>query len=120
MQSPYTYSKSKRDNPLTCGNCMHVCHPDPEERKRRLELLRQGGVIIQHKDGSLQAVSPEEHRTWLQVLFDWNQPNLESSERALLLEIAIRLRTDCVSSSGVVCMCGCVFVPRVPTGIMFF
>ena len=68
MQSPYTYSKSKRDNPLTCGNCVHVCHPDPEERKRRLELLRQGGVIIQHEDGSLQAESPEEHRTWLQVL----------------------------------------------------
>jgi epoxyqueuosine reductase QueG len=60
MQSPITYSKTQRDVTLTCGNCMHVCHPDPEERKRRLELLKQGGVIIQHEDGSLQAVSPEE------------------------------------------------------------
>jgi hypothetical protein len=51
---------------------------------------------------------------------DWNQPNLESSERVPLLEIAIRLRTDCVTYLGVVCMCGCVFVTRVPTGIMFF
>ena len=41
---------------------MHVCSPDPEERKRRLKLLQQGGVIIQHEDGSLQAVSPEEAR----------------------------------------------------------
>ena len=39
---------------------MHVCHPDPDERKRRVKLLQQGGVIIQHEDGSLQAVSPEE------------------------------------------------------------
>ncbi len=39
---------------------MHVCHPDPEERKRRTELLRNGGVIVQLDDGSLEAVSPEE------------------------------------------------------------
>jgi len=60
MQSPITYGKTQLDVTLTCGNCMHVCHPDPEERKRRLKLLQQGGVIIQHEDGSLQAVSPEE------------------------------------------------------------
>ena len=60
MQSPITYGKTQRDVPLTCGNCMHVCHPDPEERKRRTELLRNGGVIVQLDDGSLEAVSPEE------------------------------------------------------------
>ena len=59
MQSPITYSKTKRDVTLTCGNCMHVCHPDKEERKRRVGLLRRGGVIIQHEDGSLQSVSKE-------------------------------------------------------------
>jgi epoxyqueuosine reductase QueG len=59
MQSPITYSKTKRDVILTCGNCLHVCHPNREERKRRLKLLQQGGVIIQQEDGSLQAVSPE-------------------------------------------------------------
>ncbi len=62
MQSPITYSKTKRDVTLTCGNCMHVCHPDKEERKRRLDLLRRGGVIIQHEDGSLQSVSKEKAR----------------------------------------------------------
>ncbi|MCP4210778.1 MAG: epoxyqueuosine reductase [Halieaceae bacterium] len=60
LQSPITYGKTKRDIPLTCGNCMHVCHPDKEERKRRMKLLQNGGVIIQHEDGSLQSVSPEE------------------------------------------------------------
>ena len=60
MQSPITYGKTQGDVTLTCGNCMHVCHPDPEERKRRLKLLQQGGVIIQLEDGNPQAVSPEE------------------------------------------------------------
>ena len=59
MQSPITYGKTQRDVTLTCGNCMHVCHPDPEERKRRTELLHNGGVIVQLDDGSLQSVSPE-------------------------------------------------------------
>lgn len=39
MQNPITYSKTQRDVTLTCGNCMHVCHRDPEECKRRTELL---------------------------------------------------------------------------------
>jgi epoxyqueuosine reductase len=65
MQSPITYGKTKRDVTLTCGNCMHVCHPDPAERERRLKKLQQGGVIIQHEDGSLQSVSPEEAREHL-------------------------------------------------------
>ena len=39
MQSPITYSKTQRDVILTCGNCMHVCQPDPEECKRRTDLL---------------------------------------------------------------------------------
>jgi len=44
---------------ITCGNCQLVCHPDIRQRKRRLDLLKSGGVIIQAEDGSLSAVSPE-------------------------------------------------------------
>lgn len=78
MQSPITYGKTQRDVPLTCGNCMHVCHPDPEERKRRLKLLQRGGVIVQYDDGSLQAVPPETARKHLAAM----QP-----ERRALYEI---------------------------------
>ena len=39
---------------------MHVCHSDPEERKRRTELLHNRGVIVQLDDGNLKPVSPEE------------------------------------------------------------
>lgn len=45
---------------LTCNNCQLVCHPDPEERKRRHQLLTEGGVVVQNPDGSLEAVTPEE------------------------------------------------------------
>jgi UV DNA damage repair endonuclease len=41
------------------GSCQLVCHPDKEERKRRHKLLTRSGVVVQHPDGSLEAVSPE-------------------------------------------------------------
>jgi hypothetical protein len=44
---------------MTCGNCQLVCHPDRAERERRYKLLTENGVVIQHQDGSLEAVSPE-------------------------------------------------------------
>jgi hypothetical protein len=44
----------------TCGNCQIVCVPDKKERKRRYNLLAEGGVIVQNEDGTLEAVSPQE------------------------------------------------------------
>jgi epoxyqueuosine reductase QueG len=44
---------------FTCGNCQLLCHPDKAERKRRYKLLTESGVVIQHADGSLEAVAPE-------------------------------------------------------------
>lgn len=45
---------------LTCGHCQLVCHPDKTERLRRHRLLTRSGVVVQHEDGRLLAVSPEE------------------------------------------------------------
>jgi epoxyqueuosine reductase QueG len=44
---------------MTCGNCQLICHPDREERERRYGLLKRSGVVIQHTDGSLEAVAPD-------------------------------------------------------------
>jgi epoxyqueuosine reductase QueG len=44
---------------MTCANCQLICHPDPAERRRRRRLLIKGGVVVQHTDGRLEAVSPE-------------------------------------------------------------
>ena len=46
----------------TCGNCQLICHPDRDERKRRYKLLTRSGVVVQHEDGSLEAVTPEAAR----------------------------------------------------------
>ncbi len=43
----------------TCANCQLICHPDRDERKRRYKLITKSGVVIQHEDGTLEAVSPE-------------------------------------------------------------
>lgn len=45
---------------ITCGNCQLVCHPEKHVRKRRLDLLRSSGVVVQSEDGSLSVLSPEE------------------------------------------------------------
>ncbi len=44
---------------FTCGNCQLICHPDRDERKRRYKLLTKSGVVIQHDDGSLEALAPD-------------------------------------------------------------
>jgi len=47
---------------MTCGNCQLICHPDRNERKRRYKLLTRSGVVVQHEDGSLAAVTPDAAR----------------------------------------------------------
>jgi epoxyqueuosine reductase QueG len=52
----------------TCGNCQLVCHPDKEERKRRHKMLVSSGVIVQHPDGRLEAMSPEKASMFLSAM----------------------------------------------------
>ena len=44
---------------VSCANCQLVCAPDKNERKARYKMLTESGVIVQHVDGSLEAVSPQ-------------------------------------------------------------
>lgn len=46
----------------TCANCQLICVPDKRERNRRYKLLREGGVVVQKPDGTLEAVPPEQAR----------------------------------------------------------
>jgi epoxyqueuosine reductase QueG len=45
---------------VSCANCQLVCCPDGDERKERYQMLSKSGVVIQHPDGRLEAVSPRE------------------------------------------------------------
>jgi epoxyqueuosine reductase QueG len=49
----------------TCGNCQLVCHPDKEERKRRHKMLTDSGVVVQHPDGTLEAMPPEKATSFI-------------------------------------------------------
>jgi epoxyqueuosine reductase QueG len=53
---------------ITCGNCQLVCHPDKNERKKRFDLLKTGGVIVQAEDGSLTAISNEKAEAHLRAM----------------------------------------------------
>ena len=53
---------------FTCGHCQLVCHPDKKVRQKRYKMFTKGGVVIQHPDGSLQAVSPEEAKKHLAAM----------------------------------------------------
>jgi hypothetical protein len=44
---------------FTCGHCQLVCHPDREVRRKRYQMITRNGVVIQHPDGNLEAVSPD-------------------------------------------------------------
>ena len=60
MGNGYYHSLSPYKMFITCGNCQLVCHPQKEERKRRYKLLKEGGVVVQNDNGTIEAISPEE------------------------------------------------------------
>jgi ferredoxin len=60
LQQPLLYQSTHKDVQLSCGACMLVCAADPEERERRLKSVQNAGVAIQHPDGSVEMVPPEE------------------------------------------------------------
>lgn len=64
---------------ITCGNCQLVCHPEKHVRKRRLDLLRSSGVVVQSEDGSLSVLSPEEASNRLHAMPPPRHPLYEDS-----------------------------------------
>jgi len=47
-----------------CRSARHDSH-DRDERKRRYKLLTRSGVVVQHEDGSPEAVKPKAARKHL-------------------------------------------------------
>ena len=65
MEGGYFHSLMRGKIYQSCGNCQLVCHPDKDERKRRYKILTGSGVVVQHPDGTLKAMSPEEATSYL-------------------------------------------------------
>jgi hypothetical protein len=64
----------------TCGNCQLVCHPDKDERKRRYKMLSGSGVVVQHPDGTLEAMSPQKAASFLSAMDPEDKTLYESIE----------------------------------------
>ncbi len=67
-KQPITFGFKSRDLTTSCGNCSLVCHPEREERDRRIKSLHQSGVVVQHEDGDLEPMSPADARAFLDAL----------------------------------------------------
>ena len=78
MGGGYYHSLSPYKMYLTCGNCQLIFHPDKEERKRRYNMLKENGVIVQNEDGSLVAVTPEEAEQRMKALPPERRNNYET------------------------------------------
>ncbi len=81
-KQPMVFGYYGRDLATTCGNCSLVCHPEREERDRRIASLRQGGVVVQHDDGRLEAMSPDEARAFVAALPPEKREDFEFVEAA--------------------------------------
>jgi epoxyqueuosine reductase QueG len=45
---------------LTCGNCQLICWGDPKETKQNYEILTSSGCVIEHPDGNIEILTPEQ------------------------------------------------------------
>ncbi len=53
---------------IMCNACNLVCHPKLEVRAKRLKMWRQGGVSVQHEDGRVEMMPPEDGRAFLDAM----------------------------------------------------
>jgi epoxyqueuosine reductase len=67
-KQPMVFGFGGRDLSTSCGNCALVCHPDREERDRRINTLRNSGVVVQHDNGDLEAMAPADARAFLDAM----------------------------------------------------
>jgi epoxyqueuosine reductase QueG len=63
----YDAQKGTKTN-ILCSACNLVCHPERKVRAKRLKMWTQGGVTIQHEDGSIEAVPRDEARAFLDAM----------------------------------------------------
>ncbi len=67
-KQPMVFGFDGRDLSTTCGNCALVCDPERAERDRRITSLQQGGVVVQHEDGSVEAMSASDAKDFLAAM----------------------------------------------------
>ncbi|MDR3063652.1 MAG: epoxyqueuosine reductase [Methanobrevibacter sp.] len=52
----------------SCSTCQLICHPDKDIRKKRYNLIRSSGVVIEDEIGNRMAISPEKAEKYINSL----------------------------------------------------
>ena len=63
----YDPQKGTKTN-IMCSACNLVCHPERKVRAKRLKMWTQGGVTVQHEDGSIETMALEDARNFLDAM----------------------------------------------------
>jgi epoxyqueuosine reductase QueG len=63
----YGAQKGTKTN-IMCSACNLVCHPERKVRVKRLKMWREGGVTVQHEDGTIEAMLADEARAFLDAM----------------------------------------------------
>jgi epoxyqueuosine reductase QueG len=63
----YDAQKGTKTN-IMCSACNLVCHPERKVRAKRLKMWRQGGVAVQHEDGTIETMALEDARAFLHAM----------------------------------------------------
>lgn len=53
---------------IMCSACNLVCHPEREVRGKRVKMWTQGGLVVQHEDGTLEAMPREEAEAFVAAM----------------------------------------------------
>lgn len=61
------FQESGRMN-ISCSACNLVCHPEREVRSKRVKMWTQGGLVVQHEDGHLEAMPREEAEAFVNAM----------------------------------------------------
>lgn len=94
----YDAQKGTKTN-IMCSACNLFCHPEKKVRAKRLEMWTQGGVSIEHDDGTIETMPLDEARAYLDAL--------PMEKRALFEDVAlVTHQLDAANSFGVRRRCG--------------
>lgn len=78
-----------KDIQKTCSNCMLVCGGSPEERSDRLKTLQSSGVVIQHEDGLVEAVTADAATAHLEAMSPEVRARYEPENPEAFAEISV-------------------------------
>jgi len=63
----YDAQKGTKTN-IMCSACNLVCHPEKKVRAKRMKMWKQGGVSVQHEDGTIETMPLEDARAFLDAM----------------------------------------------------